>query len=229
MKSRSLIPSVLVAVLAASAGYWAHELRDNHAGRLLAHEMPPLEAFVSDQSFSEVETAKATLQALCTRYRVESQQQRSRLLQTARKAGGAPIAQTSPSYAPAIPWLRRGIEEFRHTGQELVLMQDLLLVLAHEGQGNEWLDMYLEALYRQPTADVVGQFAQTAVRFGRALKRSPEVSDAFQHVALIPLEFAAKQQVERARTEILLVSCPSNSPAAPDSDPVCLMAYLGHP
>lgn len=217
---------MLVAALAASAGYWAHEMQDNHAGRLLAHEMPPLEAFVSDQSFSEVETAKVTLQALCALYRVESQQQ---LLQTARKAGGAAITQSSPSYASAIPWLKRGIKEFRHTGQELVLIQDLLLVLAHEGHGNEWLVLYLDTLYRQPTADVVGQFARTAVWFGQALNRSRDVSDAFQHVALIPLEFAAKQQVERARTEILLVSSPSSAPAAPDSDPTCLMVHLGHP
>lgn len=220
---------MLVATLAASAGYWAHEIRDQHAGRLLAQELPPLEAFVSDQSFSEVETAKATLQALCARYRVESQQQRLQLLQTARKAGGAAIAQSSPSYASAIPWLKRGIEEFRHTGQELVLIQDLLLVLAHEGHGNEWLDLYLDTLYRRPTADVVGQSAQTAVRFGQALHRSPEVSAALRHVALIPLEFAAKQQVERARAEILLVSSPPSAPAAPDSDPTGLMAHLGHP
>jgi len=216
---------LLIAVLAAGAGYWARGLRDDSPRRLLAHQTAPLEAFVSDQSFSEVETAKATLKALCTRYRLESQQERSLILQAARSSS----VQASPSYAPTVPLLRRGIAEFQETGQELVLIQDLLLVLSHDGRVREWLDLYLDTLYRHPTADLAGQFAPTAVRFGRTLGRSTEVAEALQHVALIPLEFAAKPQVENARTEILLVSYPSGLPAAPHPGWNHVTREVGHP
>lgn len=207
MKVRSLIPSVLFAALAGCAGYLCHSPRAGGPERLQTSEVTPLDAFVSVHSFSEVETVKGVLQALCSRYLLEAREHRvEEIVRPMRLTRGEANPQRKPGSARTIALLERAIEEFKNTEQELVLTQDLLSLLSHEGLDRQWLDLYLSTLYRQPTADIIGQSARQAIEIGRTLRRSDEVSDAFHHVRMIPFEFAAKRQVERAQDDARLAS-----------------------
>ncbi len=219
MKVRRCITSFVFAALSGCVGYLCHGLRSNAPELLKVGEVAPLDAFVSVHSFSEVATVKGVLQALCSRYLLEAQQLRvEEIVHTTRQARGEGKPQRRPNFVESIPVLQRGIQEFKNTEQELLLTQDLLLVLSHEGLDQDWLDLYLNTLYRQPTADLVGRFAQPAVQIGRALGRSDEVFNAFSHLSMIPLEFAAKQQVARAQMSVHLVSASPSPQGAADSE-----------
>lgn len=104
--------------------------------------------------------------------------------------------------------LERGIEEFKDTPEELVLIEDLLLQLRSGGQANRWLDVYLEVLYRRPTEDLVASQFVTARQMAQATDRESEVATGFQHLLGIPLDFPAKRLLKEQESRAMALDQP---------------------
>lgn len=102
----------------------------------------------------------------------------------------------------AINMLDEVIPEFRGTGAELQLLQPLLYALKQESLYDRWLDVYLDALYRHPTHEMVGDLAEEAAAISRAVSRENEVATGFRYVSGVPLNFLAKSQLERSLVRV---------------------------
>jgi hypothetical protein len=183
----------------AVTGLFGYLLGLQHEGvphSIAARQTPSLEYFVEAQSFSEAENVRALLQGLANRLLLELRQQR--YAAGLAGPGSRPQDRTSEHelhVTAAIQALQLGIEEFKGSGCELGLVQDLLVLLKAQGKGDRWLDVYLHALYRYPTRDIVGLFAKDAITIGKSAGREEEVHDALVHASTIPLSFPAKQQI----------------------------------
>ncbi len=162
------------------------------------NEIPPLEYFASAKSFSEVEQARAQLQALSSRYlfAVQVRQAVASRGSDASKVGG--VSAGAVGVSQTVQELEEAIREFRGTGEEPGLTDGLLICLASERSYERWIDVYLDLLYRRPTEEVVGVLANAAVTAGQATGRLEEVLDGFRHVSSIPFDFEAKRRVQSA-------------------------------
>src|SRR5689334_14895745 len=78
--------------------------------------IPRLDYFITQHSFSEIENAKASLEALCRRYRAEVQ---ARRLLDERYAGGKQGPTREQQLSGTIKVLERGMKEFEGTQQQL--------------------------------------------------------------------------------------------------------------
>jgi hypothetical protein len=160
--------------------------------------VPELDYFVADDSFSEIQNAKATLTGLSARFLTELQIYRYVQL-NARE--GKPKAVNSHCLAyggQMIAQLERGIEEFSGTEEELTLTRDLLRVLRADGRYDQWLRTYLCLVYTHPTNSLVGSCAGEAIEIGERLGRRQEVIDGLEHVISIPLDFQNKIRLQTA-------------------------------
>lgn len=181
-----------------------------------AHDIPPLEYFASPSSFSEVEQARARLQALARRQLYELQLRQAELLRAAQTDEPGQRAQAAAALRQLAAELEQVLGEFRGTGEEPLLTAGLLTLLASERAQARWLDVYLRLLYQRPTEPLVGRLAGEAVAAGRATGRLDEVLAALRHVTRIPFEFEGRQAVQAA----LAGFTPTNStrfPAPPPS------------
>ncbi len=188
------IPLLLAAILvAAAAGWLARGTRPTAARSLALADLPPVEALTLPTSFSEVENTRARLNELASRALSEAR--------IAALPGTHVRNRPDPGPAdadPRIARLRRHLVEFRGTSYEFLFLQDLLLLHQARGDHDLWIDLYLEALYRNPTHGLVASFAADAVRIGRLAGRQPEVELAFRHVLDIPVEFSTRDRLEAA-------------------------------
>lgn len=106
-----------------------------------------------------------------------------------------------PHIQETIAELKRGINEFAGTSQQLDVAQDLLLALKTAKEFDGWLQVYLTALYEQPTHPVVARFASEAVQVANLCGREQEVLIGLGHVAEIPVEFEGKPRIQAALRE----------------------------
>lgn len=199
MKTRTVFRTLVLclAVAAVSAvGVALRHLAPREAATSPRHDIPHLEYFASAQSFSEVEQTRAQLRALSRRYLYSLQVRQVDALRGVSAGGAIPAASGGAGDSPLVREVEEAIREFRGTGEELVLAQGLLILLASEGAYVRWLELYLDLLYRRPTEDVVGRLADTAVMAGRATGRLGEVFEAFRHVCRIPLAFGSKARLQ---------------------------------
>ncbi|HAB14906.1 MAG TPA: hypothetical protein DCE44_00500 [Verrucomicrobiales bacterium] len=196
----SLAASLAVA---AGVGYRWRDLQEKSATALGVAEIAPLESFVGIQSFSEIQNTRAELQGLAQRFRTEARMKYLASLSTSLSQSTSAVERQS-----IVRDLERGIEEFKDTPEELVLIEDLLLQLRSGGQANRWLDVYLEVLYRRPTEDLVASQFVTARQMAQATDRESEVATGFQHLLGIPLDFPAKRLLKEQESRAMALDQP---------------------
>jgi hypothetical protein len=88
------------------------------------------------------------------------------------------------------------IREFHGTSQELLLVQDLLWLHKREGDPSAWVRLYLDALYRHPTHQIIGRLSEEALAISKAVQREQDVLDALNHLERIPLDFESKHLIQ---------------------------------
>jgi hypothetical protein len=188
---------VLAALACLGTGYYLGSQREESGSSLAPGTGPPLDYYFSQPSFSEVEDAKATLDGLCQRFRTEISARRVADQQSRDAASGLEPG-SEPHIKNAITELERGMHEFAGTSQQLDVAQDLLQALKKGKQFDHWVDVYLAALYEQPTHPVVARLANEAVLVAKLCGREREVITGLTHVEEIPGDFAGKSQVQAA-------------------------------
>jgi hypothetical protein len=188
MKKQPIILAIVLALISGATGYQLHR--------------PPATAgsaddFAAEQSFSEVQNTKDNLAALSTQIICSLRDRAGNPPGSSPRALAGTVA-PAPNLTGVIRDLESETEAFKGTEQESVLTGELLRALNKAGLPDRWVQVYLSFLYTHPTDDAVGHFANQAVRMGKAAGRGQEVLDAFRHLNAIPLDFAAKHQVETA-------------------------------
>jgi len=188
-----LLGAIVLAFAAGGFGYYLHAFRENSISSLSGRSIAALDYYVSWESFSEVDEAKALLQASAVQ-----------IIQEMREQPGLGVYQVKIGSASrhniqltrVIGNLEQKIEEFKGTQQELLLVQELLWILWREGKHNQLVEVYLSVSYQHPTQVLVGHFADKALRSSQMIGREQDLIKAFQHITDIPLDFRAKWQVK---------------------------------
>jgi hypothetical protein len=182
-------------LIAGAGGYCLQALYDRPVSALTASESAGLDCFLTVRSFSEVENARALMEALATR---SLQDLRIRRMTTQRAPSDAATSHSNreAQLTEIIGEFRAAIREFGGTGQEMWFVQDLLAIFRREGRHDEWVSLYLQHLYRDPTHEFFGRTAREALVIGKDARREPEVFEALNHLRCIPLEFEAKSAIE---------------------------------
>lgn len=204
MKTHVVLHTLVLAVAAGAAGFGLRSLGPASTVSSARQEIPPLDYFASSGSFSEVEQTRTHLKALSSRYLYLAQVHQAEALQRCSTGPDTSALSTSQRFNPIVDDLQAGLREFRGTGEEAVLTQGLLNVLASEGDYARWTDVYLDLLYRRPTEEAVGRLASTAVAAGRAAGRLESVLEGFRHVGRIPFDFETKRRVQAVLTGVTL-------------------------
>lgn len=191
------------ALLAAGAGGFWLGARNQEGVGLAVQQQVPFEFYLAQQSFSEIENTKAQLEALSTQFLTEL-----RCRHDASAAGGSIQRSGNPAYvvAPlrAIEEIEKGIEEFKGTEPELLLLRELLQLLKKQGLGQRYLDIYLHAVYQHPTHPLAAWAAKDAIRFSAALGRQHEVAEALEWLTRIPLSYPGKELISLRAAEMSL-------------------------
>lgn len=198
MKLKRVALLFLVSALTGCVGYYVGVMRETSATNMPRGATVPLDYLASAKSFSEVEQARVALEALATRY-VENAQ--GLIVQESMSRNPSFGIRQSSSERPmvaAIKMLDEVIPEFRGTGVELQLLKPLLYALKQEKFYDRWLDVYLDALYRHPTDEMVGSLAEEAVIISQAVGREGELTNGLRYVSGIPLNFFAKSRIEHS-------------------------------
>jgi hypothetical protein len=198
----------LVSAVTGLAGFYAGVLREPGTTRLPRGSMLALDYLASVESFSEVEAARAALEGLAARY---TEHARSLIAEEIlSRSANSGVRQSTPErpMVAAIHLLDEVMPEFDGTGAELQLLPPLLYALKHERRYDRWLDVYLDALYRHPTASLVGDLTEEAVVISQTVSREDELSTALRHLSDIPLNSLDKSRIElslvrvRASTQV---------------------------
>lgn len=198
MRPRRVTLLVLLPVIAAGVGYYLGATRAQVISRLTAQAVVPIEYLVAAESFSEVDQARAGLQALAAQRIQLAQRLISQENGVGQGSRGGRTTRTERPVLAAIRLLEDGLAEFQGTGLELRLLPTLLSALKREHLYDRWLQIYLSMLYAHPTHQLVGGLADEAVAISEAVGRQEMVAAAFCHLSGIPLEFRAKAQIARS-------------------------------
>jgi hypothetical protein len=164
--SLSLSSLLLGSFLGGGIGYHVKTTRGDSLELI-----PKTDYFIFDESFSEVESAKALLAGLSRRFSTEFHVKRCLDMQACRLKTGSSLSVGTPTLEASILTLERGIEEFRGTGQEQSLTGDLLKILKTGRFYDRWLTTYLGALYSHPTDALVSSSAAEAMQIGNIVGR----------------------------------------------------------
>lgn len=181
---------LVIALLAWTTGFYAGALRGAGVLTLKRDQVASVDYFLSIPSFSEAETARDQLRAAA--------------LQFVTSLGWHPSAEGEGGrdLARIISELRAGLEPFRGTEEELLLAQYLLWALQAGGRNGEWLDVYLDALYRHPTHPLIAREAVRAARLACEARRETEMIRAFQHLEEVPVESGARHVLHLVRPRL---------------------------
>lgn len=157
-------------------------------------KMAGVEYFTPPLSFSEAENARGQLHALSQQWLV--------FVRVQHQGTDGRIRPVSVGYdhngdrsSDALRRLEEVLPEFRGTEQEFVLVDELLWWLRSDDRADHWLDLYMDALHRNPGHTLVGRFAETALTKARITGRSVEVWDGLNWVTQMPTDSASKNQV----------------------------------
>jgi len=197
MKTRS-IGCMIVAILAAGeVGYRLGAEREDSVSWLARETTPPLEYYAAPESFSEVEDAKSSLQALCLRFTTAVHAKMVAAYRSQVGPSGAGSA-SEPHLKDVIEDLEQGMREFAGTEQELDVAQDLLLALKKAKQLDRWIDVYLKELYEHPTHPVVARLADEAVSIANQCGRQQSVAAGLLYLQSIPAKFQGNNNLAAA-------------------------------
>ncbi len=197
VKARPLLWTVLVALVSGWSGYWLHERGTDGSRSRPATWMPGVEYLTRPQSFSRVENARNSLEALCVRVRLEIQ---NGIMAHAKSPGVLHVssAEAELPLDRVIHDCEQVMRDFEGTDQEVYLAQDLLWALKKTRRFDRWTEVYLKALYEHPTHPVVGCLAQEAITIGRLAGQEREVFAGLEHLSAIPIEFENKDRIRAA-------------------------------
>ncbi|MCC6233086.1 MAG: hypothetical protein IT580_10615 [Verrucomicrobiales bacterium] len=176
-----------VLVLAAfGAGMVVQDLRDLNPKDNLDRSVPPVEEFLSWDSFSEVEQTRALLRALCLRSIAEI-----RVGYLERRGNSAPEAvdhaqRVEQGLAAAIRETRDQIAEFEGTAEEWLLHGEMLRLLQRAERSEEWLDAYLDLVQRNPTDSLIENLELRAREVACRLGREAELEPVLAHWSQLP-------------------------------------------
>jgi hypothetical protein len=179
----------LCFLFTAAAGYYLQALRDRPASARAGGSPIGLDYFMPVQSFSEIENARGILHALAAR---SLQELRHRRIEVGRPEGTVhdPDLDREAQVERLIGDFQLAIRDFEGTGQEWIFVQDLLWFLKNERRHEEWVDLFLHALYRYPTHEMIPRLAPEAVRLGRMVRREDDILEAMEMLRAIPVQFA---------------------------------------
>ena len=198
MRTKHYTLLVLLPVVAGWVGYYLGAMRETSITHMPRGATVALDHLVSAESFSEVEQARAVLDALAVRYVENAQRLIAQEVLSHNANSGVRNPSSERPILLAIKMLDEAIPEFRGTGVELRLLRPLLLALKQERFYDRWLDVYLDALYLHPTHELVGVLADEAVAISQAAGREGELTLGFRHLSGIPLDFPAKSRIQRS-------------------------------
>lgn len=198
MKLKRVALLFLVSAGTGSVGYYAGVMREPSATHLPRGATVALDYLVSAKSFSEVEHARAALDALAARYVENAQGLITGQIMSRNPSFGIRQSSSERPMVAAIKMLDEVIPEFRGTGVELQLLQPLLFALKQERCYDRWLDVYLDALYRHPTDEMVSSLAEEAIVISQAVGRERELTTGLRYVRGIPLNFFTKSRIEHS-------------------------------
>lgn len=184
--------ALLVVALGFSLASSASRGRREDSSRLasMLPVVPPLEHFMTWDSFSEAEQTRAELEALCLHFIADT---RVRYIK-ARADNGA---ESSPSdteahyrgLAQAIERIQRGIQEFQGTEQVYLLEAELFRMYRRAGRDAEYVDRFLGMVYALPTHEIVESHATQALEAAARVGRLEEVRSALAHREEIPKRY----------------------------------------
>lgn len=196
MKFKRVALLFLVSAFTGWVGYYIGVMREAGDTQMTRGAMAGLDHLASAKSFSEVEQARAVLEALAMQYVENAQSLITREIMS-RNANFEirPSSSERPMVA-AIKMLDEALPEFQGTGLELRLLQPLLYALKQERLYDRWLDLYLDALYRHPTHEVVSSLSEEAVTISQSVGRERELTSGLWYLAGMPVNFPAKSRIE---------------------------------
>jgi hypothetical protein len=202
MKLKRLALLFLVSAVTGWVGYYVGVMRESSATHMPRGATVALDYLASAKSFSEVEHARAVLDALAMRYVEKAQGLIVQEIMSRNPSFGIRQSSSERPTAAAIKMLDEAIPEFQGTGAELKLLQPLLYALKQERFYDRWLDVYLDALYRHPTDEKVNALAEEAVVISQAVGRERELTTGLRYVSGIPLNFPTKSRIENSLVRV---------------------------
>lgn len=198
MKLKRVVLLFLVSAITGSVGYYLGVMREPSTIYMPREATVGLDQLASARSFSEVEQARAALEALATRYVENAQSLITREIMSRNANFEVRQSSSERSTITAIKMLDEVIPEFRGSGAELRLIQPLLYALKQEKCYDRWLDVYLDVLQRHPRDEMVSSLAGEAVVISQAAGRERELTNGLRYVANTPLSVATKSQNEHS-------------------------------
>lgn len=202
MRLKRLALLFLVSAVTGGVGYYIGVMRETSATNMPRGATVPLDYLVSSKSFSEVEDARAVLDALAVRYVENAQALMVREIMSRNPSFKIRLSSSERPMVAAIKMLDEALPEFRGTGVELRLLQPLLYALKQERLYDRWLDVYLDALYRHPTDQMVSSLTEEAVVISQAVSRERELSTGLRYVSGIPLNFSTKSRIKHSLVRV---------------------------
>jgi hypothetical protein len=195
MKLKRVALLFLVAAVTGWIGYYVGVMRESSDTPMPKATTVALDYLVSAKSFSEVEHARAVLDALAMRYAQNAERLIVQEYMSRHPNYGVRLSNSERPTVAAINLLEEALPEFRGTRAELQLLQPLLYALKHEKSYDRWLDVYLDALYRHPTQEMVSSLADEAVVISQAVGRERELTAGFKYVSGSPLNLPTRSRI----------------------------------
>jgi hypothetical protein len=202
MRMEAILTAVILASFTGVGGYYLGATADRPVWKLPRNAAVSSDYRVSSDSFSEVEQLTSMLDALAERYVEQAQRLivEDYMLRTSNGTGERQEAQDG--VGAAIRLLEEGIEEFRSSRQELILLPTLLYGLKREGLPDAWLATYLDALKRHPTSERVVSMSADAMRMARLVGREDEVALSMMRLTGAPFIPTHSQRTESGSTGV---------------------------
>lgn len=155
---------------------------------------PPLDHLIWWDSFSEIDQTKGILRGLGLQAIAEIRRSylKSRHDPEAELASGPTFATSHSALDSAINQVRRRLSEFEGTEQATLFQGELLRLLRRADRHDEWLDAYLEIVYRHPGDALIPMEAPRAADAAKSTRRETEWHDAMDHWNRIPQRYRAE-------------------------------------
>lgn len=184
--------ALAVVALGFSLASSASRGRREESSRLVSMlpVVPPLEHFMTWDSFSEAEQTRAELEALCLHFIADT---RVRYIKARADNGTESTASETEAHyrglAQAIERIQRGIQEFQGTEQVYLLEAELFRMYRRAGRDAEYVDRFLGMAYALPTHEIVESHAAQALEAAARVGRVEDVRRALAHRDEIPKRF----------------------------------------
>lgn len=153
-----------------------------------------LEYFTSTATFSEVESARATLEAEASRFVATLRERFMKVNSGSVAAAG----RNSVQYTEWLASLKTKLDEFKGTAQEYKIAQEILMVARLANEKEVFLDQYVRVVYEAPAQPLIAVYVKEACETAVELERQGELLRAFSHLLRVPYESENKQKVELA-------------------------------